>query len=38
MDAPDQVSRFEIWSRINIFDFIHMFNDLTELYDIKSEQ
>ena len=35
MDAPDQVSRFEIWSGINTFDFINILN---EFYDIKSEQ
>ena len=34
MDAPDQVSRFEIWNGINIFDFINMLN---EVYNIKSE-
>ena len=34
MDAPDQVSTFEIWSGTNNFDFIIMLN---ELYNIKSE-
>ena len=36
MDAPDQVSRFKIWTEINIS--FYYYNDLTELYDIKSQQ